>query len=183
MRTDITALTASPTAFKLRLAYAHEIMDRYGRMLAYISPEWPTPPRPAPYNLRMLEGGAAMPYFIWPNINPFHNADSIVAAVPSPTDIPHLASSNDLGRARSAVAAARASGSGLFGMPGGLHFQPFELRYLADRRAPERRVIDLRSSSQLLLPPQSYYTIPNPEDRLFINSEHVPLFQQKGWQV
>jgi hypothetical protein len=32
------------------------------------------------------------------------------------------------------------------------------------------------------LPPHRYIEIPNVEDRLFVNDEHVPLFVEHGWQ-
>jgi hypothetical protein len=33
-----------------------------------------------------------------------------------------------------------------------------------------------------MLRPQSYFKIPNPEDRLFVPPEFVPLFAAKGWR-
>ena len=40
-------------------------------------------PRPAPpsYNQRMLEAGAALPYFIWPNVDPFREASLLEAVI------------------------------------------------------------------------------------------------------
>jgi hypothetical protein len=59
---------------------------------------------------------------------------------------------------------------------------PFELRFLAQRRAPNRWVIDLSQSDNHLLHPQEY-TIPNPEDRLYIPEEYLLLFKSKGWRI
>jgi hypothetical protein len=67
---------------------------------------------------------------------------------------------------------------------------PFELRYLArttrgpnpSRPGPDRWVIDIAAGTSALLPPHRYIEIPNVEDRLFVNDEHVPLFVEHGWQ-
>ena len=61
--------------------------------------------------------------------------------------------------------------------------EPFELRFLSRQKAPNRWVIDLsNTATNTLMHPTNYYTIPNSEDRLFIPSEYVPLFVEKGWQ-
>ena len=44
-------------------------------------------------------------------------------------------------------------------------------------------MLDLSDNARELLHPQSYFRIPNPEDRLFVNAEHAPLFDEKGWSV
>jgi hypothetical protein len=44
--------------------------------------------------------------------------------------------------------------------------QPFEIRFLAQRRLPERWVVDLSKNEDGLIPPQEYHTVPNMEDRL-----------------
>ena len=46
-----------------------------------------------------------------------------------------------------------------------------------------RWVIDLSAGDDLLRDPQSYYLIPNEEDRLFVPEEYVALFVGKGWQI
>jgi len=43
-------------------------------------------------------------------------------------------------------------------------------------------VIDLGRNDDSLVPPQEYYAVQNPEDRLFIPEEYVPLFVEKGWK-
>jgi hypothetical protein len=60
---------------------------------------------------------------------------------------------------------------------------PFELRFIARRQPPDRWVIDLSSDSEELVPPQRYYRVANPEDRLFVPAEFVPLFTYVGWRV
>jgi hypothetical protein len=42
--------------------------------------------------------------------------------------------------------------------------------------------IDLAAANDRLLPPQRYAGIPKPEDRLFVPSEYVPLFVNRGWE-
>jgi hypothetical protein len=66
----------------------------------------------------------------------------------------------------------------------------FELRFLARshtaacgtvrRSPPDRWVINLATDSDRLYPPLAYWRIPNPEDRLFIPVEYVPLFIDRG---
>lgn len=40
-----------------------------------------------------------------------------------------------------------------------------------------------RLDSNVILHPQSYFHIPNPEDRLFIPPAFVPLFVTRGWRL
>ena len=61
-----------------------EIMDRYGRFLCYINRYQPSCTRPLAYNERLLEKAVVVPYLIWPNINLFHGAGSLVNAVIDP---------------------------------------------------------------------------------------------------
>jgi hypothetical protein len=55
------------------------------------------------------------------------------------------------------------------------------VRFLAQRRPPDRRIIDLSKSENILIKPQEYYTISDAEDRLFIPPEYVSLFVEFGW--
>ncbi|MCG5221070.1 hypothetical protein [Streptosporangium sp. KLBMP 9127] len=180
---DIAEQGLTPETFKIRLAFAHEILDRYGRMLSYVNRDQKVPPRPPAYNERLLAAGHVMPYFIWPNVDPFVRQEgTVAAAVPAPGSGRELGETGALGRARRAVRDARAAGSGLWSaVP--LKLQPFELRFLAQRRAPDRYVLDLSDNANELLHAQSYFRIPHPEDRLFVNAEHAPLFHEKGWSV
>jgi hypothetical protein len=63
--------------------------------------------------------------------------------------------------------------------PEELEVYPFELRFLARREPPNRWVIDLTRDDDRLRPPQKYYRVEFPEDRLFVPSEYVPLFEHK----
>lgn len=181
---DIAEQGLTGETFKLRLAFAHEILDRYGRLLCYVNRDQKLKPRPAPYNERLLAGGHVMPYFIWPNVDPFVRQENRVAqAVPAPGSARTVAETGALGRARESVRQARQAGLGLWNPADPLKLHAFELRYLAGRRAPDRYVLDLSDSSSELLHPQSYHRIPDPEDRLFVNSEHAPLWAERGWSV
>jgi endonuclease YncB( thermonuclease family) len=184
---DLEALGHSTEEFEFFLAFAGEVMDRYGRLLGYLNRQQPSAtspsPRPLSYNERLLEGGLVTPYFIWPNVNPFRRQRTLPAAVPRPGTASQLASAeSSLRRARAWVAQARDQGTGLYEPPDPLQLFPFELRFISRRQPPDRWVIDLGRGDDLLLPPQAYFTIPNPEDRLYIPSEYVPLFVEAGWR-
>lgn len=181
---DITEQGHTNETFKLRLAFAHEILDRYGRLLCYVNRDQKEKPRPDPYNERLLAAGQVVPYFIWPNVDPFVRQEGRVSdAVPQPGSARAIAEAGALGRARRGVQQAREAGLGVWHHAEPLHVLPFELRFLAQRRAPDRYVLDLSDNARELLHPQSYFRIPNPEDRLFVNAEHAPLFKEKGWSV
>jgi hypothetical protein len=51
---------------------------------------------------------------------------------------------------------------------------------LAGRRTTERWVIDQASTTGTLLKPTDYHTIEHMENRLYIPSEHVRLFENQG---
>lgn len=120
------------------------------------------------------------PYFIWPNVDPFRKSTGLEDAVPRPGGAAALADApGALSRARRSVKAARAAGLGIFAAEE-LEVGPFELRFLARREPPNRWVIDLTRDDDRLLPPQKYYRIAFPEDRLYVPSEYVPLFEQRA---
>jgi endonuclease YncB( thermonuclease family) len=181
---DLTRLGQTSADFAFFLAFAYEIMDGYGRLLAYINCDQPAAPRPAYYNERMLEAGLVVPYFIFPNIDPFVNDKSPLRSVgENPAAFRQkLRQSPKLTAARAWVGAARTAQIGVFEAANPLRLLPFELRFLAQRRAPNRWVIDLGKDDNVLLKPENYYRIPNLEDRLFIPEEFVPLFVSKGWK-
>jgi hypothetical protein len=82
-------------------------------------------------------------------------------------------SDSKLRKARQMV---RQAGIGIYNAADPLRLQAFEVRFLSRQLPPDRWVIDLSKQDDILVHPQSYHTIPNAEDRLFINPEHVPLF-------
>jgi endonuclease YncB( thermonuclease family) len=185
---DMQLLGQDRETFKFFMAFAHEIMDRYGRFLCFINRYQETDgnpePRPKSYNERMLQAGMACPYFIWPNINPFRREPSLANAVPLPGAVFEIAHGlTGLGPARQWISTARQDQRGIFETGNLLRLEPFELRFLSRQAAPNRWVIDLsRPNTNTLLHPVNYHQIHNAEDRLFIPAEHVPLFLDKGWQ-
>ncbi|HIK44084.1 MAG TPA: hypothetical protein IGR64_04265 [Leptolyngbyaceae cyanobacterium M65_K2018_010] len=187
VQADMTALGQTLESFQYYLSFSFEVFDSYGRLLAFINrnqPQANTPsPRPLSYNERMLEQGAALPYLIWPNIDPFR-ASSLLAAVPAPGTARTVAQSTPaLRRARELVRQARSEGRGVFNPAAPLRLEPFEVRYLGRREIPNRGVIDLSRNEDVILRPQSYCRIPNPEDRLYIPPAFVPLFVSRGWRL
>jgi endonuclease YncB( thermonuclease family) len=183
---DMQTLGTTKDDFEFFLGFAHEVMDGYGRLLAYINRAQPNAeqpePRPLSYNERLLEQGMVTPYFIWPNIDPFRKSSGLENAVPRPRGAAALAEApGALSRARQSVREARAAGLGIFAADE-LRLYPFELRFLARREPPNRWVIDLTRDENRLLPPHKYYRVQFPEDRLFVPSEYVPLFEHKGWR-
>lgn len=187
VESDMTALGQDPNTFGFFLAFSFEVFDPYGRFLAYINrnqPDANTPsPRPLSYNERMLERGVALPYFIWPNIDPFR-AKPLVDAVLAPGTANQVAQATPaIRRVREFTQQARANGSGVFDLANPLRFEAFEVRYLGRRELPNRAVIDLSRNDDVMLRPQSYFRIPNAEDRLFIPPAFVPLFAARGWRL
>jgi hypothetical protein len=187
IETDRTQNGDTLDSFKFFLAFATDVIDRYGRFLAYLNRDKPKPPRPPSYNERLLAGGWAVPYFIWPNIDPFRAQSSLTDAVPTPGQ-----PINDptFDRARQSVRDARAAHAGIFEAANPLALLPFELRFLARvtkrsaqqiRTGPDRWVIDLSAGNDQLLTPHRYTEIPYAEDRLFVPAEYTPLFIEKGW--
>ena len=185
IQADLEAMGADKESFEFYLAFSHEVLDRYGRMLCFINrnqEEENIPgPRPLYYNERLLMRAAVMPYFIWPNVSPFRKFANILEAV-IPPFMANQIQDPRLGEARQGFAEARARQEGLYAAGNPLRLDPFELRFLAGRRVPNRWLIDLSQSDNHLVHPQEYYSIPNPEDRLYIPEEYLLLFKKKGWK-
>lgn len=187
VQSDMDALGQDPNTFSYFIAFSFEVFDSNGRFLAFINRNQPDPnipePRPLPYNERILQKGAALPYFIWPNIDPFRDV-SLLDAVISPGMANKVAEATPaLRRAREFVRQARLNGDGVFDPTNPLRFEAFEIRYLGRRQAPNRAVIDLSRDDSVILRPQSYFRIPNPEDRLFIPPAFISLFVSRGWRL
>ena len=187
VESDMTALGQDLDTFGYFLAFSFEVFDEFGRFLAFINRNQPDAnnpgPRPLSYNQRMLEAGAALPYFIWPNVDPFREASLLEAVIEPGTASDVAESTQELQQARAFVRQARANGSGVFDPANPLRFEAFEVRYLGRRELPTRAVIDLSRNDDVILRPQSYFRILNPEDRLFIPSGFVPLFSSRGWRL
>ncbi len=187
VQSDIAALGQTPAAFQFFIAFSFEVFDTYGRFLAFINRNQAsatTPsPRPLSYNERMLESGSALPYFIWPNIDPFRSLPLLSSVIEPGTANKVADATPALKRARDFVKQARANGTGVFNPANPLRFEAFEIRYLGRREAPNRAVIDLSKNDDVILRPQNYFSIPNPEDRLFLPPAFVPLFASRGWKL
>jgi hypothetical protein len=187
VRKDLSALGQAEEDFRFYLVFAAEVMDRYGRLLSFLNRFQPEPftpeERPFSYNERLLREGRVMPYFIWPNINPFRKQGSSVQAVIPPGKASQIAEEDSaLRQARGWVRVARQKKMGIFDGSDPLRLLPFEVRFLARRRPPDRWVIDLSKDDNLLIRPEKYYAVANMEDRLFIPEEYGPLFMQAGWK-
>ena len=186
VRQDLATLGVGAAAFRFFVAFAGDVMDRYGRLLGYIQPDQPNTPagqRLGSYNERLLKAGWVSPYFIWPNTNPWRKAPAIIDAVPAPgTAAQAAAADTSLSAARTAAHNARLQQIGLYEPGQPLRLQAFELRLLSRQAPPDRWLIDLTSGGDALIPPQSYPSVPLPEDRLFIPAEFVPLWVEKGWK-
>ena len=180
---DLEDLGQSEEEFQFFLAFAYEVMDRYGRLLCFINRYQAEGERPLSYNERLLQAGVISPYFIWPNINPFREKGSLVNAVIEPKKAKDEAQRDTLLRkAREGVRRARREGRGIFSLEDPLQLEPFEIRFLAGQRPPTRWVIDFSKNDDILIKPQKYYTIKHQEDRLYIPEEYVSLFVEKGWR-
>src|SRR5215203_1550278 len=172
--------------FRFFMAFAFEILDRYGRFLCYLDRDNNPQERQGriSYSERMLETGFAAPYFIWPNLNPFMKSGSIVEAVPDINNFQEtINKSKRLCDARNFVKKARDLKIGIFNKSTLLLLSLFELRYLARRGLPDRYVLDMSVAKPKLISPVRYHEIKNIEDRLFIPEEYAPLFKEHGYEV
>ncbi len=130
VQSDMAALHQSPEEFGLFLSFSYEVFDTYGRFLAFLNRNQPEAdvnnPRPLSYNERMLEAGACLPYFIWPNIAPFRDADTVMDSIVPVGGAADMAqASPSLRRARNFVKSARAQGLGVFDPLDPLQFEAF----------------------------------------------------------
>jgi hypothetical protein len=177
--------------FELFMAFAHEFLDGYGRLLCYLNSATENFSRKTDkdavkafsYNERQLDAGVGMPYFIWPNVQPFISVKPFSEENVRPTQFWKLiGKASKLKAARRSVAEARAGQVGIYATTDPLILQPFELRFISRRSLPNRYVINLADTgSNRLLPPQRYYTIEHLEDRLYLPSEYLPIFLAYGW--
>ncbi len=190
---DLAKSGKSIEDFQLFMAFAHEFLDSYGRLLCYLNSAEENFSDPAvaaaikrwSYNERVLASGWAVPYFIWPNVQPFMNKRPFSEENVRPEGFWDLIkSAGKLKSARNSVSQARAQGLGIFNPADPLRVMPFELRFLSRKKRPERYVVNLADEgSRYLLDPSLYYTVPNPEDRLHIPPEYLPIFKAFGWEV
>jgi endonuclease YncB( thermonuclease family) len=185
---DIGKLGQTKDNFQFFLAFADEIMDRYGRLLSYVNRDQPIAtipePRPRPYNERLLKDGLASPYFIFPNVSPFNDNALEDNKELAPSKFRNKVNQDQILQTarKSVIDAQKEPGMGIFEKNDPLKIQPFEIRFLAQRRLPNRWIIDLSKNDDNLIEPQKYYLI-NLEDRLYVPYRFVPLFVDSGWKV
>lgn len=184
---DLTLSGKTKEQFLYFMAFANEFLDVYGRLLTYLHSDRSnfsngTTTSELSYNEKQLADGWACPYFIWPNVQPFISVKPFSQANVQPAGFwPLIQSATKLNNSRQAVKAARALGKGIFNHTNHIKLMPFELRYIARKKAPDRFLIDLSDvGNNKLLHPEQYFTV-NPEDRLFIPAEYIPIFESFGW--
>ena len=192
IKADIAASGKSLDEFEFFLSFGYEFLDQYGRMLCYLNAERSIFPSPSlasklSYNERLLAGGTVLPYFIFPNLQPFMAGRPFDADAIKPAGFwSAVLAAGKLQAARAAVATARSAQRGVFDAAEPLIILPYELRYIARLHSsgPDRFVIDLGDpGSNRILPPERYIDIEHVEDRLFVAREFVPLFVLNGWQI
>lgn len=177
--------------FSFFMVFAFEVMDRYGRFLCFADRTKTTEERQIDkltYNEKLLKEGFSIPYFIWPNVNPFRE-DAVQintlrdAIYPADEFYDKINADERLSEVRNSVKNAQLNHTGIFAKDNPLLIQPFELRYLFRRQAPDRYVLDMSSKEHpVLLKPTEYFTVAY-EDRLFVDEIYLHLFKQKGYLV
>lgn len=187
VESDMAEQGLDAAGFRLFVEFSYEVFDSHARFLVFANRAQAAAPRPLSYNERMLRDGFSQPFFIWPNIAPFRDFKTVADAVPLPGTMHDEAGKGKLGQARQLVAEARQSAqktkTGVFDPDDPQILAAFELRFIDRKAPPNRAVIDLGRKTDTLLHPQSYWTIPNPEDRLFVPPEFVPAFVARGWKL
>jgi hypothetical protein len=190
---DLKKSKKSVRSFTFFMAFGNDFLDGYGRLLCYLnsstdnfkSQKDQDEVKKVSYNEKQLATGWAAPYFIWPNIQPFLSVKAFAKENVNPKNFwILLKKANKLQQARKFVGAARISNRGIFSGTNPLKLMPFELRIISRKKSPDRYVIDLRDEgNNLLLRPEEYIKIPHQEDRLYVPSEYVPIFQIFGWVI
>ena len=179
--------------FVFFLAFGHEFLDVYGRLLCYLhaneenfadkadqeeAKKWS-------YNERQLASGAALPYFIWPNVQPFLSVNAFAEDSVRPDRFwKKVNSSKRLQEGRRLVSQARSAGLGVHSPDNPLILKAFELRFISRKKGPDRFVINLADpGNHRLLAPEQYFLVPQDEDRLYVPKEYAPIFQMFGWTL
>lgn len=179
--------------FTFFMAFAHEFLDVYGRLLCYLhageenfgnktdreeAKKWS-------YNEQQLANGAALPYFIWPNVQPFLSVNAFAEDSVRPDRFwKKVNTSKRLQEGRRLVSQARAAGLGVHSPQNPLILRAFELRFISRKKGPDRFVINLADpGNHRLMAPELYFQVPHDEDRLYVPKEYAPIFQMYGWTV
>lgn len=189
---DMTLSGKSNKEFLFFMAYSYEFLDSYGRLLCYLRPHRDNYQGEMPatvgedYNARQLKKGVAVPYFIFPNVDPFLRfSNPLDKSIISPEGFWNIMNkAGKLKAARQAVRAAREQGLGVFNPADPLRLLPMELRSIARGTKPNRYVIDLSNpGSDTLFAAELYFSIPNVEDRMYIPDWYGEYFQLAGWKL
>jgi hypothetical protein len=175
-------------AFLFFLAFAGDVMDRYGRLLGYIQPT----SRPADHPGRPAAG------LVQRADAEKRDGSARISYCPTLTRGGRIRPSSTRSRhrvrrrrpqalmrrwaRRGSRWRTRQQQIGLLEPGQPLRLLAFELRLPSRQQPPDRWLIDLSSDSDALIPPQSYPRVALPEDRQFIPAEFVPLRIGKGWQ-
>ncbi len=123
MLADFEKSSRPPEEYALFMAFAYEFLDATGRLLSYIHADRSNFDDPTEaqkiaelsYNERQLIDGTALPYFIWPNIQPFLSQNPFAPENLRPDVFwKNVEASAKLRKARKSVAAARKAGLGVF---------------------------------------------------------------------
>jgi hypothetical protein len=143
---DIQGLGQTNQTFEFFMVFANDVMDRYGRLLGYINRDHPNPTqpsRPRSHNERLLQEEEVATYFIWPNVDPYRRAGSVVAAAESfPPGSANAAAERDFSM-KFARARGRQCQGGLGVFAGAsLRLLPLVLRFPSRRQPPDPWVID-----------------------------------------
>ncbi len=190
IQADLDATGKTKDNFEFFTSFGYEFLDVYGRLLCYLTADeknFNPPQRKLSYNEFQLANGMAVPYFIYPNIQPFLSIQPFEKENSKPIGFwKNINGAKKLQAARKAVSDARTAKLGIFEAVDPLLLLPYELRFIArkDTHGPDRFVIDLgQNGNNVILKPEKYFKISNYEDRLFIPKEFVPLFTTNGWVV
>lgn len=189
---DLRAAGKTTADFLFFQAYAYEFLDSYGRLLCYLRPHRDNfegePPATSAidYNIRQLANGAATPYFIFPNVDPFLRiTNPLDKKIIAPDGFwKFMSKAAKLNGARAAVQNARKRQVGIYNPADPLRLLPMELRSIARGSKPNRFVIDLgQPGSNKLLDPELYFTIENVEDRFYLPPMFTDYFVMAGWEI
>jgi len=143
----------------LVVSFEREVFDRYERPLVYLTAE-----DQDTYNLKLVQAGYAIPYFIYPN------------AVSSTEEGEFTY--DTLEKMRDATVEAKRNNLGIWNYINHT-LLPMELRFLTRRELPAKYCADLERN--LLYSPQYYFKVPI-ENRLFFYPKDVLAALQKKFK-
>lgn len=200
IKVDREEVESTGKQFGFRLGFSHELFDRYGRTLCYMSKasvrdgylqNLDQDPLQT-YNEMMLATGNASPYFIFPSTDGFqksyNHTFSLLKSIPDVTTdreafYNFMQADTSLQKARNLVRDSRSISNSIWDPNRPLKLMAFELRYLQRRGLPDRYVMDLSSKEPKIYPPRQYHVIPLEEDRFYIPYDYLLLFSCRGYEI